>query len=77
MDLMVLTWTENYWLEIKNDWVNDKPSEIQKWNVRDLSGRNFITGFVVGDEYKGAWESSTKIPIKTLIKKSLSKMKKK
>lgn len=54
-DILILTANKNFWLEIKRDW-SDKPSSLQTWNITTLRQYGFITGYVVGDEYKLNWD---------------------
>lgn len=44
----------NFWVEIKRDW-GDTPTNLQLYNAQDLGGYQFVTGFVVGDEFKLNW----------------------
>ncbi len=58
-DLMILVpLYRNYWLEIKRTW-RDKPTQLQLYNLINLTDFAFTTGIVVGDEYKRNWEDSS------------------
>lgn len=64
-DLMILSndhTVPKFWLEIKRDW-RDKPTALQAWNIEDLRKRGFITGYLVGDEFKANWDNE---PVKFL-----------
>ena len=50
-DWMILTWTETYWLEIKNAW-DDYPKQLQYYNITNLKQVGFYTGILVGAEIK-------------------------
>lgn len=60
---------ELYWFEIKNSW-SDIPSALQQYNIREFRSYGFITGYVVGDEYKKTWLMQP-IKLKELLNENL------
>jgi len=56
-----------FWLEIKNGWL-DKPNTLQLRNVEKRFRKiGWITGFVVGKEFKYNWTDTIKTNILYLI----------
>lgn len=57
-DFMLLVGKKyKFWLEAKSSW-KDEPSQIQKHNIKNLRDHGFITGYVVGKEFKIDWDST-------------------
>ena len=50
----------SFWVEVKRDW-KDEPSDLQKYNVKNLKWYGYYTGFIAGDEFKHDW--GEKLPI--------------
>jgi len=74
-DLMILirkseTERWNLWVEIKSSW-SDKPTKLQQWNVEfSLRDYDFITGYVVGDEFKTHWTGKA-VKFEDFLKKNI------
>jgi len=67
-DLIILIKKDNqlqlqFWIEIKRNWL-DKPTELQKFNIKDFQDFGFITFFVAGNEICFEWpKEDIKFPI--------------
>ena len=71
-DLMIMFGKKTFWVELKRDW-NDEPTDLQKYNVKDLRNYRFITGFVVEDKFKFAWDYPSAHKFIDVIKGELQK----
>ena len=66
-DLLVLMPDEpNWWLEIKANW-NDTPTKLQQHNIEQLRKYGFVTGYLVGNQFKFRWNSNIIHPVEYLI----------
>lgn len=52
--------------EIKRSW-NDEPTELQKWNIKDARRYGFLTGYVVGNQFKPEWNSKMAVSLKQWV----------
>jgi len=59
--------TLQMWVEIKRSW-RDTPEALQRWNVEEnLPQFGWVTGYLVGTEFKHGWDHVDTLNIKSVI----------
>lgn len=56
------------WIEIKRNW-KDTPTELQMNNIKKLPKFGFITGYIVGGEFKYSWDDENTHEFESIIER--------